>query len=391
MVNQGMRNILFRLCRVAVGAACALALSGAAVSAQEIETKAKHAILVDLSTNTVLFQKAGEEPTAPASMSKMMLLYMVFERLAAGTLHMEDTFNVSEKAWRMGGSKMFVRVATRVSLTDLLKGIIIQSGNDACIVVAEGLASSETEFARQMTQRGRELGLLHSTFVNSTGWPDEGQIMSVHDIALLATHLIRDFPQYYSLFSETTFTYNDIKQGNRNPLLYDYPGADGVKTGHTDEAGYGIAASAERNGRRVVLVVQGLATEKERATEVGRLMDWGFREFSNYTLFRAGDVAAEAPVWLGERASVPLVVGQDMTLTLGRNARKGMTVKAVYDGPLPASIRKGDHLGDLVVELPGQAMVRVPLLAGADIDQLGLFGRLGAALSYLVWGPAAAH
>ena len=385
MSNFASKTLLSLLCAAALVGASITAASG-----QGIETKARHAILVDLSTNTILFEKDGEAPTAPASMSKMMLLYMVFERLAEGSLHLEDTFLVSEKAWRMGGSKMFVRVGTRVTLSDLLKGIIIQSGNDACIVVAEGLASSEAEFARQMTQRGRELGLQHSTFVNSTGWPDEDHVMSVHDSALLATRLIRDFPQYYPMFAETTFTYNDIRQGNRNPLLYDYPGADGVKTGHTDEAGYGIVASADRNGRRLVLVVQGLETEKERATEVGRLMDWGFREFSNYALFKAGDTAAEAPVWLGEKASVPLVVGRDVTLTLSRSARKGMAVKAVYDGPLPAAIHKGDHVANLVVEAPDTAPVTVPLYAGADVGQLGLMGRLGAALGYLVWGRATA-
>jgi len=179
----------------------------------------------------VLFEKNADERIHPASMSKLMTIYMLFEQLAGGTVKLFDTFPVSQKAWRTQGSKMFVKVGTRVPLSELLKGIIIQSGNDACIVVAEGLASSEAEFARQMTQRGKELGLLHSTFVNATGWPDPGHEMSVHDIALLATHIIRDFPQYYHLFSETTFTYNDIKQGNRNPLLYDYPGADGVKTG----------------------------------------------------------------------------------------------------------------------------------------------------------------
>ena len=375
-------------CLAAAVVAAALALAPVARAAP-VETAAPHAILIDLGTGTVLMEKDSHVPVAPASMSKLMLLYMLFERLADGGLTMEDTFPVSEKAWRMGGSKMFVQVNTRVSVQNLLRGIIVQSGNDACIVVAEALASSEEAFAVLMTERGVELGLRQSTFTNSTGWPDEGHLMSAYDVALLSARLIRDFPQYYSLFAETAFTYNEIRQTNRNPLLYGYPGADGLKTGHTDDAGYGLAASATRNGRRLVLVVAGLPDETTRSREAERLLDWGFREFNNYPLFRAGDVVADAPVWLGERPSVPLVIQQDLTLTLSRAARRQMTVKAVYDGPIPAAIRRGDPLATLVVEAPDTETIRLPLVAGADVGRLGMVGRLGAALNYLVWGAAA--
>jgi D-alanyl-D-alanine carboxypeptidase (penicillin-binding protein 5/6) len=360
-------------------------VAGAASS----ETAAPQAILIDLGTGTVLLEKDPHLPVQPASMSKLMLLYMLFERLADGGLTLEDTFPVSEKAWRMGGSKMFVQVNTRVSVHELLQGIIVQSGNDACVVVAEALASSEAAFADLMTDRGLELGLQQSTFKNSTGWPDEGHLMSVYDIALLSTRIILDFPQYYSLFSETSFTYNEIRQTNRNPLLYGYSGADGLKTGYTEDAGYGLAASATRNGRRLVLVVAGLPDESSRSRETERLLDWGFREFNNYLLFQAGEVVADAPVWLGKRPTVPLVIEQDLTLTLSRTARRQMTVKAVYDGPIPATIRRGDPLATLVVEAPDTETIRLPLIAGSDVGRLSMVGRLGAALNYLVWGVAA--
>ena len=371
--------------RLVVGLLAAFALA-TATPAAIIETAAPHAILIDLSTDTVLMEKDSRTPVPPASMSKMMLLYLLFERLADGTLTMEDTLPVSERAWRMGGSKMFVGVNTRVSVADLVRGIIVQSGNDACIVVAEALASSEAAFAVLMTERAREMGMHDSFFLNATGWPQDGHVMSVRDIALLASRLIRDFPQFYPLFAETSFTYNTIRQSNRNPLLYGYPGADGLKTGHTSEAGYGLAASATRGGRRLVLVIAGLENEPQRAREAGRLLDRGFAEFANYNLFTAGEVVAEASTWLGQSETVPLVVHRNLTLTLDRQARRDMKVQVEYDGPVPAPIREGDEVASVVVEAPGTEEVRLPLYAGASVERLGLFRRLGAALSFLVWG-----
>ena len=384
-----MTPILRRAALLTASVTAALLAFAPMAGAASSETAAPQAILIDLGTSTVLLEKDSHLAVQPASMSKLMLLYMLFERLADGGLTLEDTFPVSEKAWRMGGSKMFVQVNTRVSVHELLRGIIVQSGNDACVVVAEALASSEDAFADLMTDRGLELGLRESTFKNSTGWPDEGHLMSVYDIALLSTRIIRDFPQYYSLFSETSFTYNEIRQTNRNPLLYGYSGADGLKTGYTEDAGYGLAASATRNGRRLVLVVAGLPDESSRSRETERLLDWGFREFNNYLLFQAGEVVADAPIWLGERPTVPLVIEQDLTLTLSRTARRQMTVKAVYDGPIPATIQRGDPLATLVVEAPDTETIRLPLIAGSDVGRLGMVGRLGAALNYLVWGVAA--
>lgn len=369
----------------------ALALAaGLAVSqpAAAMETAAEFAILMDYETGAVLLEKNADEPTAPASMSKLMTLYMVFERLKSGNLRLEDTFPVSETAWRMGGSKMFVGVNTRVRLEDLLRGIVVQSGNDACIVVAEGLARDEAAFAEEMTRRAREIGLAASTFTNSTGWPEDGHRMSVRDIAKLSALIIEEFPEYYPLFAERTYTYNEIKQGNRNPLLYGYDGADGLKTGRTSASGYGVAASVNRRDRRLILVVNGLASSKQRAREAERLLDWAYREFDNFRLFDAGETVDDAAVWLGEEAEVPLVVENRVTFTLPRQARRGMEVKVSYDSPIAAPIRSGQELATLTISTPDTETVRIPLVAGKDVPRLGVFGRLGAALEYLAWGAA---
>ncbi|MEK9848811.1 MAG: D-alanyl-D-alanine carboxypeptidase family protein, partial [Rhodospirillaceae bacterium] len=238
-----------------------------ASGSQTLETKARHALMIDMETNAVILEKAADEPMPPASMSKLMTIYMVFEKLKAGKLNLKDRFIVSEKAWRKGGSKMFVRVNRRVSVKDLLRGIIIQSGNDACIVIAEGLAGSEEAFAEEMNGKAAEIGLKNSQFKNATGWPAEGHYMSARDLATLSSKLIKDFPDYYPMFAEKSFRYSKIKQGNRNPLLYRRGGADGLKTGHTEASGYGLTASAQREGRRLLLVVNGLNSSRERASE----------------------------------------------------------------------------------------------------------------------------
>tara|TARA_A100001037_G_scaffold306512_1_gene352248 strand:+ start:4161 stop:5318 length:1158 start_codon:yes stop_codon:yes gene_type:complete len=364
----------------------ALVQSPRAVSATE--TAAKYAFMMDFDTGAVLLEKNAEEPTAPASMSKLMTLYMIFERLKSGSLRLEDTFPVSEKAWRMGGSKMFVGVNTRVKLEDLLRGIVVQSGNDACIVIAEGLAQHEAAFAEEMTERARELGLANSTFVNSTGWPDPDHLMSVKDIATISASIIREFPEYYPLFAEKTYTYNDIKQGNRNPLLYRYDGADGLKTGHTEASGYGLAASVNKRDRRLILVVNGLQSQKQRAQETERLFDWAFREFDNYALFTAGEAVENADVWLGQEGQVPLIIRDDVKLTLPRKARRKMEVKVAYNGPVAAPVRAGEELAILTISAPDQETLQIPLVAGKDVPRLGMFGRLSAAFKYLAWGAA---
>jgi D-alanyl-D-alanine carboxypeptidase (penicillin-binding protein 5/6) len=319
-------------------------------------------------------------------MTKIMTAFMAFERLKDGRLSMDDTIAISEKAWRKGGSKMFVKVNTRVPISDILRGIIVQSGNDASIALAEALAGTEEAFAEEMTRRGREIGLTNSTFKNATGWPDPEHRSTARDLAFLAMEIIRRFPEYYPIYSETTFTYNNIKQGNRNPLLYKNMGADGLKTGHTEAAGYGLTASAIRNGRRLVLVVNGLESVKDRSRESEALLDWGFREFENYQLFTAGQTVADADVWLGNAKTVALTTDRNVLLTIPRTSRPKMKVSVVYEGPIPAPITAGTQLATLRVTAPEMEDVNIPLFAAADVEQLGVFGMVGAAVQYLVWG-----
>ena len=361
--------------------------------AQAIETIAREAILMDMTTGEVLFEKNADQAMAPASMSKMMTAYMVFERLRDGRLSLDDTFSVSETAWRKGGAKsgsstMFLEPGNRVRVEDLIRGIVVQSGNDASIVIAEGLAGSEEAFALEMNRRAQELGLRNSTFKNATGWPDPGHETTARDLAILAIRTIEDFPEYYHYYTEKEFTYNGIRQINRNPLIYKDIGADGLKTGHTADSGYGLAASAKRGDRRLILVVNGLLSRKARAREPERLLEWGFREFSNYTLFKAGDIVSEADVWLGQNTAVPLLIEGDLVITLARKARLGMKVTVEYEGPIAAPIVKGDRLAKLVVTAPEREPLEVPLVAGANVERLSLFGRLGAALGYILWGQS---
>lgn len=358
----------------------------AAGPAPGFETQAKHAILLEWETNAVLLEKAADELTEPASMSKMMTVYMVFERLRDGRLALDDTLPVSKRAWKMGGSKMFVKVDTSVAVEDLLRGVVVQSGNDACIVLAEGLAGSEEAFADEMTRRAREIGLTNSVFKNATGWPDPEHLTTARDLSTLVRRTIADFPDLYHYYSETAFTYGGIKQGNRNPLLYQNMGADGLKTGHTEGAGYGLAASVKRGDRRLILVVNGLPSARARSMEAQRLIEWGFREFDNYPLFTSGEVVEDAEVWLGDAATVPLVIESDLVVTLPHKSRREMRVAATYQGPIAAPIEKGAEIAKLVVSAPDAAPVEVPLVAGEAVERLGPVGRLGAVVKHLLWG-----
>jgi D-alanyl-D-alanine carboxypeptidase (penicillin-binding protein 5/6) len=363
-------------------------LAGAASPAAAFETPAKAAILIDLQSDQILYEKNADEPLPPASMSKLMTVLMLFERIEEGSLSLDDTLPVSEKAWRKGGSKMFVEVGKRVRVEDLLHGIIIQSGNDACIVVAEALAGSEAAFAEQMTRRAHELGMTNSTFRNASGWPDPEHLMSVRDLATLARILIERFPEYYHIFGEKEFTYGGIRQYSRNPLLDRDLGADGLKTGFTNDAGYGLTASATRDGRRLIMVIAGLEKPRQRAHESERLLEYGFRNFKNYQLFAAGDAVEEADVWLGDRQHVPLVVEEDVTVSLTAEGRRELEVKLVYDGPIPAPVVGGSALAQVQVSAPGLPTRRIPLVAGSAVQAASLFGRVTSALGYLIWGPS---
>jgi len=365
-----------------------LTAAASAGPASAFETSAKAAILVDLQSDQVLFAKNPDEPLPPASMSKLMTAFMVFERLEDGRLSLDDTFPVSEKAWRKGGSKMFVEVGSRVRVEDLLHGIIVQSGNDACIVVAEALAGSEEAFAEQMTKRAHELGLTHTTLKNASGWPDPEHLMSVRDLATLAQAMIERFPEYYPIYSEKEFTYNGIRQYARNPLLHLDVGADGLKTGHTEEAGYGLTASAARDGRRLVMVLAGLQRPGDRAREAERLLEYGFSQFKSYQLFSAGEAVGQAGVWLGSEPTVPLVLERDVVISLTPEARRALEVKVVYDGPVPAPVVKGAQIAELEIAAPGIEPRRLPLIASQEVRPAGLLSRVTSALGYLIWGPS---
>ena len=371
----------------------ALVLVAIGAPAHAIETSAREAVILDAETGAVLFEKEADTRMPPASMSKLMTIYMVFERLRDGRLSLDDTFRVSENAWRKGGAKtggstMFLEPSMRVRVEDLIRGVIVQSGNDACIVIAEALGGSEEAFAVEMTDRARELGMMDSVFKNSTGWPDPEHRLSSRDLAKLAQLTAELYPEYYHYYSEKSFVFNGIKQSNRNPLIYKDMGADGLKTGHTEESGYGLVASAERQGRRLVLVANGLASKKMRSTESERLLEWGFREFGNYELFKAGDVVTDADVWLGQKPSVALLIEKDLTLTLPKKARRNMKVKVSFEGPVPAPVAKGQRLGTLSISAPDVDTLEIPLVAGDSVAQLGLMGRLVAAFNYILWGSS---
>jgi D-alanyl-D-alanine carboxypeptidase (penicillin-binding protein 5/6) len=367
----------------------AVAVSSPVFPASAFETPARQALLMEMGTGAVLFEKDADKPMPPASMSKLMTVYLLFERLRDGRLKLDDTLPVSENAWRKGGAKsgsstMFLEPRTEVKVEDLIQGIIVQSGNDASIVIAEGLLQSEEAFAQEMTRRGRELGMRNTVFRNATGWPDPEHLTTARDLAVLAQRTIEDFPQYYPYYSEKEFTYNKIRQGNRNPLLYKDLGADGLKTGHTKASGYGLTASARKDDRRLILVINGLDDIRTRSREAARLISWGFREFDNYALFKAGEEVSTAEVWLGKADSVALVVDRDLTATLPNAARPEMKVSVVYDGPIPAPITEGDRLAVLRISAPGVETVEVPLVAGNSVEKLGFLGRLFAALKHLV-------
>jgi D-alanyl-D-alanine carboxypeptidase (penicillin-binding protein 5/6) len=283
---------------------------------------------------------------------------------------------------------MFVELHNNISVENLIKGVIIQSGNDACVVLAEGLAGSEPAFADKMNKRAKELGLKNTNLTNATGLPDPNHYMTARDISIIAEHLIRDFPEHYHYYSTKEFMYHGIKQGNRNPLLYRNMDVDGMKTGHTDIAGYGLTASAERNGRRLILVVNGLPSMQARADESARLIEWGFREFASYALFKKGDTVEEMPIWQGELETVPVTVAEDLNVTMSRADRPGMKVSLISDTPVVAPVKKGDRVGKLVISAPGFPGKEVPVVAAQDVGELGFVGRALSAAKYLVFGAS---
>lgn len=357
-----------------------------AAGAQAFETRATAAWVYDVTTGTVLMDKNADTPLPPASMSKLMTVNMLFEALRDGRVTMETTFAVSSRAKAMGGSTMFLQESDRPTVSDLINGMIVNSGNDACVVVAEGLAGTEEAFAQQMTQRARALGMQHSFFANSSGWPDPDHRMSMRDLGILATRLVQEFPEYYPIFSETSFNYKDrapANANNRNPLLALGVGADGLKTGHTSEAGYGLVGSAKQGDRRVVFVITGLTSEKERAEEAERLMSWAFRQFVEKTLVKAGARIATADVFMGAQDTVGLVAAADVKLLVPALVQETTSAEVVYTGPFKAPLAAGTEVAELIIHVPELPDVRVPLVLESDVARGGFTKRLMAAAQAL--------
>ncbi|MCX7289301.1 MAG: D-alanyl-D-alanine carboxypeptidase [Rhodobacterales bacterium] len=343
------------------------------------ETASTAAWVYDLTTQTVLMDKNADQSVPPASMSKLMTILMLFEALRDGRVTMATEFAVSSRAKAMGGSTMFLQETDRPTVKELIHGMIINSGNDACVAVAEGLAGTEEAFAAQMTERARALGMTASTFANASGWPDPNHRMSMRDLGILAQHLIEDFPEYYPVFSETEFNYKDRapdNRFNRNPLLKLGIGADGLKTGHTSEAGYGLVGSAKQGDRRIIFAITGLPSDTARAEESERIVGWAFRQFSEKTVAKAGIRVAEAEVHLGDTDTVGLVPATDLRLLVPAQVQDSMTAEVVYNGPLLAPIAAGTAVAELIVHVPDLPDRRVPLVAEADVGKAGFVSRV---------------
>ena len=357
-----------------------------------LETKALEAILMDAQTGAIFYEKNADEQIEPASMSKLMTMIMVFEALKAGKLTLDQEFLISEDAWRRGGapsggSTMYAELNSRVKLSDLIQGIIIQSANDACIAVAEGMAGSETVFAEQMTKRARDLGLTKAVFKNSTGLPDPEHLMSVRELAILAQYIIKTFPEYYKYYGQEAFTWNKITQNNRNPLLKDYPGADGMKTGYTKQAGYGLVGSVMRDGRRLILVVAGLTSLNERKQEAQKILDWGFKQFKPIVAFAANDRVAKARVWGGDTSHVDLLVTQDVKLLLSPSEQSSIEVKLAYVGPLMAPIKQGENIGKVRFLVNGRVLQEVPVETSDAVTATdSMWRRAWDSIVYMVFG-----
>jgi D-alanyl-D-alanine carboxypeptidase (penicillin-binding protein 5/6) len=343
-----------------------------------------------MTTQTVLLDKNADIALPPASMSKLMTINMLFEALRDGRVAPETTFSVSSRAKAMGGSTMFLNETDRPTVTDLIRGMIINSGNDACVVVAEGLAGSEEKFAEEMTKRGIALGMTNSVFKNSSGWPADGHRQSMRDLGILAKRLISEFPEYYPIFAETEFNYLDrapANANNRNPLLRiaasDWR-ADGLKTGHTSEAGYGLVGSAVMGDRRVIFVITGLDSDKARAEESEAIVNWAFRQFTEKTIVKAGARVTDAPVWLGAADSVGLVPAEDVRLLVPAQVQDSVSAEVIYTGPVQAPITAGQQLAELIIHVPDLPDARIPLVAETDVAAGGFTKRLSTAAQRLM-------
>ena len=353
--------------------------------ANAFDTPAKQAYLYDATTGTTLFSKNSDKRMTPSSMTKLMTIYILFEKLQSGELKLDDKFYVSEKAWKKGGSKMFVKAGDKISVEDLIRGIVVQSGNDACIVVAEGIAGTEEAFAEIMNVKAHLLDMKSSNFRNSTGWPDPDHYMTAHDISRLSEALIRDFPKYYHYLAETTFTYANITQHNRNSLIGEL-GIDGLKTGHTDAGGYGIAVSGEQKGRRLISVVNGLDSKKGRIVSSRQLLTYGFKQFEAGQLFANEKPLDEVALWYGAQDTVPVRAEKPLLITLPKYDKSKIKFTAKFVEPVIAPVQKGQQLGVLTAEIPNMEAIVIPLIATKSVAKRGALGRILPTLQHRFFG-----
>ena len=361
-------------------AAIALIFTTVGAEADTLNTKAEFAYIMDGDTGAEIYSKRGEEPMIPASMTKIMTVYLVFERIRDGRLSLDDEFSVSENAWRKGGaasgsSTMFLEPGSKVSVSDLLQGVVVQSGNDACIVLAEGVSGSEEAFAAAMTERARELGLSTASFKNVTGLNEDGHEISAEDLAKIALLTIQDFPEFYEIYSQENYTWNNISQPNRNPLLRDVDGADGLKTGHLEISGYGLVGSAVRNGERRIIVLNGLGSMAERASEAQRVMRAAFVDFKRFTLVDAGAEVGEANIWMGVEDTVGMAVDSTITRIINIDSARKLSFEVQHQGPVKAPITKGQEIGELVITGLNEEL-RLPLYATSDVAAKGFLDRV---------------
>ena len=352
----------------------------------DIKSPAKQVIIYDHEADEVLFEKNADQIMKPASMAKVMTAYVIFDKLKDQSLQMSDTFLVSNRAWRMGGSRSFLELNTNVSIKDLLLGLIVQSGNDAAVVLAEGVSGGEEAFAREMNRYAKILGMNNTYFTNATGWPHPDLKTTSRDLIILTRNIINNFPKLYELFNEKIFTYNNIKQPNRNPLLYSMNGADGLKTGHTNESGYGLIGSVKKNNRRVSIVINGLNSKKKRTFESKRLFNIVFRETALLSLFNDKKSLARANIWLGKQPQVDLVAEKAFKKIISPLELNKTKIKIQWKDPIAAPITKGDKVGDIFIDIPGKELIKQNIVSSQNIDTMSTFMKAKSILMYLLYG-----
>jgi len=386
MIKYIFGMVVFALCLTATP------LAYGQDEASQFQTPASHLIIMDHASGEILFEKNAREPMFPASMTKIMTVSIVFDQIKSGALSMDDELEVSVDAWRRGGaasgsSTMYLEPNSTVKVRDLIRGVIVQSGNDACIVLAQGIAGSEQAFAELMNAKAKELGLSTAHFVNSTGWPHPDHKISAYDLAKLARHSIASYPQMYKIYAERAFKWNNINQPNRNPLFGSaIEGVDGLKTGHTEASKYGFVGSGVQGGKRIIFVVNGLETKSARRSESRRIMRSAIREFKVYPILKQNQSVGTADVFMGKSQTVSLTTSKDIMVGLHKSERPNLKLQILYQGPIPAPISKGDYIADLLITAPGRADEVVQLLAAEDVAQKSIFGRMMASLVQKIRG-----